>query len=250
MLIEERFCEILKLVETKKTVTVQELTELLDTSESTIRRDLTVLHNKGKLIKVHGGATTIGISFNTVDHEVAIRQDLNTEEKMRIARYAASLIESDDFIYLDAGTTTGYMIDFITEMKAVFVTNAIEHARKLSSKGIKTYLLGGELKFATEATVGSKTIGELRQYNFTKGFFGTNGVSKNSGFTTPDINEAMVKSVAIENTKDKYMLCDVSKFSQISPVTFAEVDDATIITSKLEDKSYKNYMNIVEVDEE
>lgn len=57
MLAEERFSEILKLVNEHKTITVQELTELLDMSESTIRRDLTTLHKKGKLIKVHGGAT-------------------------------------------------------------------------------------------------------------------------------------------------------------------------------------------------
>lgn len=248
MLIEERFCEILKIVEQKKTVTVQELTELLNTSESTIRRDLTVLHKKGKLIKVHGGATAIGISFDTVDYEVSVRQDRNTEEKRSIAKYAASLIEADDFIYLDAGTTTGFMIDYIEELHAVFVTNAIEHARKLASKGIRTYLLGGEFKFSTEAVVGSKATEELKHYNFTKGFFGTNGVSKKSGFTTPDINEAMVKTVAIKRTKEVYLLCDRSKFSQISPVTFAEFDDGMIVTSKLEDESYQKYSNIVEVE--
>jgi DeoR family fructose operon transcriptional repressor len=248
VLIEERFCEILKIVENKKTVTVQELTELLDTSESTIRRDLTVLHKKGMLIKVHGGATAIGVSFSTVDREVAIRQDLNTEEKIRIAQYAANLIEPDDFIYLDAGTTTGFMIDYITERDAIFVTNAIEHARKLASKGIKTFILGGEFKFATEAVVGSKTTEELKHYNFTKGFFGTNGVSKKSGFTTPDVNEAMVKTVAIQRTKQSYMLCDNSKFSQISPVTFADFEEVTMITTELEDESYRKYTNIVEVD--
>ena len=56
MLAEERFREILKIVNQKKTVTVTELTELLDTSESTIRRDLTQLHKRGALVKVHGGA--------------------------------------------------------------------------------------------------------------------------------------------------------------------------------------------------
>ena len=59
MLAEERFSEILKLVNEYKTITVQELTELLDMSESTIRRDLTTLHKRGKLIKVHGGATAV-----------------------------------------------------------------------------------------------------------------------------------------------------------------------------------------------
>ncbi|MFW5647048.1 MAG: DeoR family transcriptional regulator, partial [Acetivibrio ethanolgignens] len=60
MLMEQRFHEILRAIEEKQTVTVQELTELLNTSESTIRRDLSILDKEGKLNKVHGGATAIG----------------------------------------------------------------------------------------------------------------------------------------------------------------------------------------------
>lgn len=63
MLAEERFREILKIVNEKKTVTVTELTELLDTSESTIRRDLTQLHKRGALLKVHGGATVLNGAY-------------------------------------------------------------------------------------------------------------------------------------------------------------------------------------------
>lgn len=65
MLAEERFREILKIVNEKKTVTVTELTELLDTSESTIRRDLTQLHKRGALLKVHGGATVLNGAYTT-----------------------------------------------------------------------------------------------------------------------------------------------------------------------------------------
>ena len=79
MLAEERFSEILKLVNEYKTITVQELTELLDMSESTIRRDLTTLHKKGKLIKVHGGATAVNMAQYTRDESVAVRQDLNNQ---------------------------------------------------------------------------------------------------------------------------------------------------------------------------
>lgn len=249
MLIEERFCEILKIVEKKRTVSVQELTELLNASESTIRRDLTMLAKKGQVIKVHGGATAVGANFDTIDHEVSVREDLNREEKVEIAKYAASLIEEDDFVYLDAGTTTGFMIDFITEKNATFVTNATVHARRLAKKGFKTFLLGGEYKFTTEAVVGSETISTLKKYNFTKGFWGANGVNIQTGFTTPDVNEAMVKSTSLKQSREKYILCDSSKFSQISPVTFAEFSDAIILTKKLKDEKYKQYKNIMEVDQ-
>lgn len=158
MLAEERFSEILKLVNEHKTITVQELTELLDMSESTIRRDLTTLHKKGKLIKVHGGATAVNMAQYTRDESVAVRQDLNIDEKVQIGKYASSLIEKDDFVYIDAGTTTDFLIDFLTEQDAVYVTNGIMHAKKLTQKGCIVYLIGGELKEATLALVGEEAM--------------------------------------------------------------------------------------------
>ncbi len=168
MLAEERFSEILKLVNEHKTITVQELTELLDMSESTIRRDLTTLHKKGKLIKVHGGATAVNMAQYTRDESVAVRQDLNIDEKVQIGKYASSLIEKDDFVYIDAGTTTDFLIDFLTEQDAVYVTNGIMHAKKLTQKGCIVYLIGGELKEATLALVGEEAMKTLGRYHFNK----------------------------------------------------------------------------------
>jgi Transcriptional regulators of sugar metabolism len=250
MLSEKRFFEILKIVNDKKSVTVQELTELLNTSESTIRRDLTVLHNEGKLKKVHGGATAIGMNYYMKDDEVAYRQDLNMEEKRRIAKYAASLIRENDFVYMDAGTTTELMIDYIEAQNVIFVTNATVHAKKLVQKGYQTFILGGELKLATEAVVGSEAVLGLQKYNFTKGFWGTNGVSKTMGFTTPDLNEAFVKQKSMERCKERYVLCDSSKFNQIAPATFAEFDSAYIITTRLEEENFLKSINILEVGKE
>lgn len=247
MLIEKRLYEILKIVDSKKSVSVQELTELLQTSESTIRRDLTVLHNNGQLIKVHGGATTIGMHYATKEDDVSIRQDQNREEKIKIAQHAASLIEKNDFVYIDAGTTTQIMIDYITQTEAVFVTNATVHAKELVRRGCKTYILGGELKLATEAVVGVETIAALQKYNFTKGFWGTNGVCIKTGFTTPDISEALVKEKSMEQCKDRYVLCDSSKFNNLSPITFADFDSCRIITTNVKDKIYVNCNNIFQV---
>lgn len=247
MLAEERFCEILNLVNERRSVTVQELTEELNASESTIRRDLTTLHNRGQLIKVHGGATAVGMSYHTKDAAVSVRKDLNREDKIMIAKYAAELIEPGDFVYIDAGTTTELLIDYIRETNAVFVTNAILHARKLIQRGCVTYIPGGELKLSTEAVVGSETVQCLQKYNFTKGFLGTNGISLQAGFTTPDMNEAMVKKKAMERCLEKYILSDASKFNQISPVTFADFNEAKVITTAINEPNYRKCKNIVEV---
>ena len=100
------------------------------------------------------------------------------------------MIEDEDFIYLDAGTTTGYMIDALGHTNAVFVTNAVSHAQRLAAKGI----------------------------------------TKAEGFTTPDANEALVKQTAIERCKNRYVLADYSKFGCISSVTFSAFEQVKILT--------------------
>ena len=166
MLTEERFQKILELVETYKTVTTQKLIDELNISESTVRRDLMLLDEQGKLKKIRGGAM-VNNHYNTKDDTVSKRKDRNQEEKRKIAKYAASLIEPNDFVYLDAGTTTEQMIDYLTEPNVVFVTNAVGHAKRLSERGYTTYILGGEFKATTDAIVGEEAMESLKKYNFT-----------------------------------------------------------------------------------
>lgn len=250
MLTEERFNLILKKLGEKPAVQVSELTTLLDASESTIRRDLTVLHNQGRLIKVHGGATAIDSNYSAHEDDVTAKQDLNTEDKRRIARHAASLIEPNDMVYIDAGTTTELMAEFITEKNATYITNGVAHAKKLSRAGCRVFMLGGELKQTTEATVGVETVESLRRYNFSKGFFGVNGISLKAGFSTPEINEAMVKTEALRRCRESFVLSDLSKFGKISPVTFGNLTAASIITTDADHEKtapYGGYTQIIEV---
>lgn len=245
MLAEKRYELILELLEKKKSITVAEVTELLNTSESTVRRDFTALHKAGKLVKVFGGAIRTDSPVSSKEPTVAQKVEVNKEQKQLIGRYAASLIEADDFVYLDAGTTTGCMIPFIKEHSATFVTNAVSHARLLAEAGFRVLLPGGELKSATEAVVGNQAILTLQGYHFTKGFFGTNGISKKAGYTTPDANEALVKQVALAQTQKPYVVSDFSKFGNISSVTFASFYAASILTEQEPPRSYTECDNII-----
>ncbi|MDU3350800.1 MAG: DeoR/GlpR transcriptional regulator, partial [Clostridium sp.] len=139
------------------------------------------------------------------------------------------------------------MIDFLEEKEAIYVTNGINQAKKLISNGFRTYILGGEIKDSTEAIVGVEAINSLKRYNFTKGFFGTNGISDYRGYTTPDMKEALVKEEALKRTRNPYILADKTKFNEISCITFGEIDEAVIITTILENTSYCNKAEIVEV---
>ena len=104
-----------------------------------------------------------------------------------------------------------------------------------------------EFKAVTEAIVGEEAVFTLDKYNFTKGFWGANGVSLQKGFSTPELKEAMVKKKSMANCKKCYVLADASKFDQMSSVKFADFEQATIITTELKKPALKKYKNIVEV---
>ena len=223
MLAEKRHEYILQELKRKGSITVNEIKEELGISESTIRRDLNLLDEEGKLVKVFGGAVSAGFEVSGSEPSVTQKREININGKKLIAKYAAGLIEPDDFVYMDAGTTTGCMIDYITEKRAVYVTNAVTHARNLAALGFRVILIGGELKGSTEAVVGIKC-----------------------GFTTPDINEAEVKKMAMCHCNHKIILADSTKFDNVSSVTFARIDTAKIITDEEVPAGYRDY-NIYKV---
>ena len=112
------------------------------------------------------------------------------------------------------------------------MTNAVAHAQRLAAMGMKVLLVGGELKISTEAVVGAQAAEMIRRYHFTKGFFGTNGVTKKTGFTTPEASEAVVKELAMAHCRDRYVLADHDKFGSVSSVTFGAFQSATILTDR------------------
>lgn len=247
MLTEERYQLILRILDERKAVTVAELSQQLDISESTIRRDLNALAEMGKLNKVFGGATALNQNSGIFETNVANRADNMSEEKTAIARYAAALIGDDDFVFIDAGTTTLRLIDFITNNKATYVTNGIIHGQKLIQKGLEAYIIGGRIKPLTEAIIGTMGIKSLEHMNFTKAFMGTNGIDLTAGFTTPDIDEARLKETAIQHSYRTFVLADHSKFRQVCAVTFAPLKIGSIITDVCPDNKFIEKTIIKEV---
>ena len=248
MIAAERQKQIVELVNARGSMSLTELAHTIDTSESTVRRDLAQLHKAGLLRRVRGGATKVVSSEYVIsDQSFAGRQEQHMDEKRAIGAYAATLIGSHDFVFIDAGTTTECLVDAITETRAIYLTNSLRHAQKLLAKGCRVILPGGELKPTTEALVGAETVGLIRRYHFTTGFWGTNGADLETGFTTPEFNEAAVKQISLEQTVRPYVLCDSSKFSQVAPITFADFDRAQVITDQLADRSYVQSGNVIEV---
>ena len=95
--------------------------------------------------------------------------------------------------------------------------------------------------------VGAEALAAIRRYNFTKVFLGTSGVSVSQGFTTPDPEEAAVKSLAAGRAQEVYVLADSSKFGQVTAAVIFPIEAACIITDRLPDRQYRDYTDVREV---
>lgn len=244
MLTKQRHEEMVNIIRERGSVTTNEMAKILGISESTARRDINFLADTGKVIKVYGGAMFDPQDVDTQEDSFEQRMDINATEKGKAAEKALELITPDDYIYIDAGTTTKYIADNFNMNGVRIVTNGIEHARILASKGNEVVLVGGNVKISTDAIVGTLAVNTLDKYHFTKGFFGTNGISPKAGYTTPDINEALVKKAAMQKCSKSFIVCDSSKFNTISAVTFASFREATIVTN-LCPAEFSKYKNII-----
>ena len=249
MLTEERLTKIVKIVNQEGTVTVPDLAQAIGISESTIRRDLNQLDKLGRIRKVHGGATAAVLMSDGHERNMQEKYSRNIEEKRAIAAYAATLVHPNDFVFLDAGSTTEQMAEYLEENTAFYVTNGITLAQKLAARGFKTMLLAGRVKASTDAVIGMEAVSSLARYHFTRGFFGTNGITVAEGFTTPDLEEAANKRAAMEHCRQCYVLADNSKFDTLSNVSFGELSKAKIITTRgnIRLKNYKQHTEVIEV---
>ena len=233
MLAEQRAERILRELAQRRAATVTDLCQVTGASEATIRRDLNALAKQGRLSKVHGGAMLMSAEFHGEELDMETKRGLCTREKARIAQYAAGLVGDDDVVFLDAGTSVLHMAERLPSSRALFLTNSIECACRLMA--------------GTMALIGAETLEALGRYNFTKAFLGCNGVTITQGFTTPDPEEAAVKSLAADRAQEVYVLADSSKFGQVTAAGMFPIETACVITDQLPDPRYRDYTDVREV---
>ena len=205
----------------------------------------------GKVNKVHGGATLPDSQFLADEPTMAAKEALAVAQKKCIAKAAAALITAEDFVFLDAGSTTLALVRELNgpALDARYVTNGVAHARTLAQKGCKVFLLGGLLRPETEAIIGAAALYSLQQYNFTKAFLGANGVALDAGFTTPDPEEAAVKAAAVRRAREAWFLVDDSKFARVYPAVIAELSGGAILTNHCPNPKYRQFTLIKEAAE-
>ena len=223
MITEKRQELILTELSKKDFLTLQELIDRTGCSASTIRRDLSKLQKIGKLKRVHGGAMLNESSI--LEPNLADKRGTNLKEKQEIARLAALEIEDNECIFIDAGSTTLEMIPYIDAQNLTHVEELIKH-------GIRTFILGGEIKSTTYATVGASALETLKSYRFDKVFLGMNGIDLKYGLTTPDEQEAIIKKHAIYLGSKAYVLADHDKYDKVYFAHVPVETQVSIVTSK------------------
>ncbi|MDR2795190.1 MAG: DeoR/GlpR family DNA-binding transcription regulator [Spirochaetaceae bacterium] len=241
MLNIERKNMILDLLKTKQAVTVAELSAVLDVSIVTVRKILTALDRQGLLHRTRGGAVSVAMPFR--ESTVADKLNEAKREKQAIAARAYSLIENQETIYLDAGTTTLELTRLIKKgpkRDLTLVTNAINLvAELLDMPDIRVILTGGELRHSVISCVGPLAEISIRGLHFDKAFIAANNVNLDFGPSTPVPAEAQVKRTAIESASAAYLLCDSRKFGSASLISIAPLSAfAAIITDNGLDETY------------
>ena len=230
---EERQAEILRRTRANGRVDVVRLAEELSVTSETIRRDLTILERAGVLRRVHGGA--IPVERLGFEPALAARDAVMTSEKERIAKAALAELPDEGAVIIDAGSTTERLAAVLpTDRELTVVVNAPPLAALLAMhSNFTVIMLGGRVRRRTLATVDDWNLRPLARLHADVAFMGTNGLTLECGFTTPDPAEAAMKRAMIEAARRSVVLADHTKVGNDYLAGFAALSDVdTLITDR------------------
>jgi DeoR/GlpR family transcriptional regulator of sugar metabolism len=227
MMGEERRAQILQIVRSEGRVKVNELATLFNTSEVTIRIDLNELHQRGLVLRSHGGA----VLPDTILRESPVLERLkaHAEEKRRIGKMAATLVQDGETIILDSGTTTLEIARQIKKKQGLqIITNGVNIAAELlDAQGAKIFILGGTVVKDAASITGRFTEEMMDQFSADKMFLSGAGCDPEFGVSGAQVEETMVNRAMMRISREIILVADASKFSKrgmsrIAP--FSEID--------------------------
>lgn len=211
----ERRSKIIDMLQERGRVQVQELSELFDVSFVTVRNDFAYLEEKGFLLRTRGGA--IRQTKVALDLALSEKSRKMADEKRRIGKKAAELIQENDTIILDSGTTTLEIARNIHVDQLTVITNALNIASELASREhVEIIMLGGTLRSKSYSLVGSLAEENLRNFFCDRLFLGVDGFDTIYGPSTPSVPEAQVNRMMAEISSEVIIVADSTKFGKRS----------------------------------
>jgi DeoR family transcriptional regulator, aga operon transcriptional repressor len=216
MLSEERQRAILELLHRDGRVLVIDLARQFHTSQVTIRKDLEILHVKGRVHRTHGGALPASDGA-LEDSSLREKEKLHRKEKLQIAAAAARMVTEGQVVILDSGTTTAAIARALrNHQHLTIITNAVNIAAELSGSALEVILTGGSLRKNSFSLVGPIAEETLHKLHADILFLGVDGFDVQHGLSTPNLLESKVNRAMIEISKTTVAVCDSSKFGKRS----------------------------------
>jgi DeoR family transcriptional regulator, fructose operon transcriptional repressor len=206
-----------------RSVRVSDLSDQLGVSEVSIRRDLQILEEQGFLKRVHGGA--IALDAPKTDTSLVARFDMQRDKKERIARVAAQMVQRDESVIFDSGSTPLHVArrldsELLQSGNLTVITAYLPIVRQLGHwPGVHLILLGGIYLPIYEILVGPQTIEQLKGLHVDKIFLGTDGMTLSHGFTTANVLEAEVDRAMVQAATEVIVVSDSSKIGGIGLAT-------------------------------
>ncbi|MGT2929963.1 DeoR/GlpR family DNA-binding transcription regulator [Streptococcus dentasini] len=230
----ERQQKILSLLKDTELVKFDEIQSVFPhVSSSTLRRDLKELEKNNKIEYLSGGAIKLMSTVGEIP--ITMRNTLHGDKKDKIANLAAKRIHDGDVIYLDSGSTCSVLFRKILNKRITIYTTNTDLFALADSVVAEVIILGGQFNPINSSVSGALTETNLRSIYFGKSFLGVNGVDEKFGVTTPTLVEATKKKIVREHSDEVYLLCDSTKFHNLSNVKAFDLKDVTVISDRWDD---------------
>ncbi|MBD2866589.1 DeoR/GlpR family DNA-binding transcription regulator [Paenibacillus oceani] len=223
MLPLERQKKILDLLGVKKVLKIPELTDELDVSVDTLRRDLNLLTSQGKIEKIYGGVKLVQSKFG--ESSMDERMVKHLEEKEKIARKCSEFINDGDCIYLDSGSTTYQIAKYIKQKKKLtVVTNSIPVVNELMNSEVEMVMIGGKIRRDERSVIAYEYLFNFHELNIRKAFICCSGITIEKGISDYNLEEAITRKKIIELASEVYVAADSTKFGKDVTIVIAPLD--------------------------
>lgn len=230
--------KIMEILTKNLEVNVLKLASIFSVTDETIRRDLKVLEDEKKVVRVYGGAKLLTTRKSEVP--IVVRQDIFKENKLKIAELCSKYINDNDVVFIDASTTAYYIIPHLLKKKNItIVSNSLLNLGYAASfEKFKLICLGGNLDSLTNSFLGPQTILQAQNIFFDKAFISCRGMNKNV-LTDANDQQALLRKIALTNSSYNYLILDQTKFDVTSLYCIEEVKKIShIITDKKPSSSW------------
>lgn len=221
---------------------------LLGVTDETVRKDFEVLERRGELIRIHGGASRPGKIRE--DLSFTQRQAVRREEKLAMARLAASRIQANETIFLDASSTVLTLTEFLPDLPLTILTNALNVLTALAERPqLDLICTGGVYDAKSRSFIGLTAEKSLQRYNIHRMFLSGSGLHLERGVSESNSRQAAFKERVIASAEDVVFLADHSKLGQKASFFFAEVTDLScLVTDKASDPEFVEQLQALGVE--